>query len=81
MSKLPRPNVITSDWINRNHKRLVTNIKEIGNKLSDIENSYNDFSEITDSDAELYTELYSDYELYKTQLEELKEMERNYYGA
>ena len=78
--KLPRPNVITGQWINRNKRRLVTNIKELNRQLSDIENSYNDFSEITESDAELYNELYSDYEKYNNQLTELKEIERTYCG-
>ena len=80
MSKLPRPNLITSDWINRNKRRLVTNIKELNRQLSDIENAYPWPPDCPKFERMRYDDLYSDYQLYNNQLTELKEIERNYYG-
>ena len=80
MSKLPRPNLITSDWINRNKRRLVTNIKELNRQLSDIENAYPWPPDCPKFERMRYNDLYSEYEKYNNQLTELKEIERNYYG-
>jgi len=80
MSKLPRPNLITSDWINRNKRRLVTNIKELNRQLSDIENAWEWPEDCPKFERMRYDDLYSDYQLYNNQLTELKEIERNYYG-
>lgn len=79
--KLPRPEHMTQDWIDRNKKRLVTNIKEINNKLSDIENAYPWPPDCPKFERMRYDDLYSDYVMYNNQLEELKEIERNYYGT
>ena len=78
--KLPRLNLITSDWINRNKRRLVTNIKELNRQLSDIENAYPWPPDCPKFERMRYDDLYSDYQLYNNQLTELKEIERNYYG-
>ena len=80
MSKLPRPNLITSDWINRNKRRLVTNIKELNRQLSDIENAYPWPPDCPTFERMRYNDLYSDYEKYNNQLTELKEIERTYCG-
>ena len=78
--RLPRPERITQDWIDRNRKRLTTNIKEINNKLSDIENAYEWPEDCPKFERMRYDDLYSDYVMYNNQLTELKEIERNYYG-
>jgi len=80
MSKLPRPNLITSDWINRNKRRLVTNIKELNRQLSDIENAYPWPPDCPKFERMRYNDLYSEYEKYNNQLTELKEIERTYCG-
>ena len=78
--KLPRPNLINAQWINRNKRRLVTNIKELNRQLSDIENAYPWPPDCPKFERMRYDDLYSDYQLYNNQLTELKEIERNYYG-
>ena len=78
--KLPRPNVITAQWIDRNKKRLQKNIAEINRQLGDIENAYEWPEDCPKFERMRYDDLYSDYEKYNNQLNELKEIERNYYG-
>ena len=78
--KLPRPNLINAQWIDRNKRRLVTNIQELNRQLSDIENAYPWPPDCPKFERMRYNDLYSEYEKYNNQLTELKEIERNYYG-
>ena len=78
--KLPRPNLINAQWIDRNKRRLVTNIQELNRQLSDIENAYPWPPDCPKFERMRYDDLYSEYEKYNNQLEELKEIERNYCG-
>ena len=74
--KLPRPNLINAQWIDRNRKRLTTNIQELNRQLSDIENAYPWPPDCPKFERMRYDDLYSEYEKYNNQLEELKEIER-----
>ena len=74
--KLPRPNLITNEWINRNKRRLTVNIQELNRQLSDIENAYPWPPDCPKFERMRYDDLYSEYEKYNNQLEELKEIER-----
>ena len=78
--KLPRPNLINAQWINRNKRRLTINIQELNRQLSDIENAYPWPPDCPKFERMRYDDLYSEYEKYNNQLEELKEIERNYCG-
>jgi len=80
MSKLPRPNVISRVWIDRNKRRLTVNIQELNRQLSDIENAYPWVPDCPKFERMRYDDLYSDYVMYNNQLEELKEIERCYRG-
>ena len=78
--KLPRPNLINAQWIDRNKRRLVTNIKEINRQLTDIENAWEWPEDCPKFVRMRYDDLYLDYEKYNNQLEELKQIERCYRG-
>lgn len=78
--KLPRPELITQGWIDRNKRRLTVNIQELNRQLADIENAYPWPPDCPKFERMRYDELYSEYEKYNNQLTELKEIERNYYG-
>jgi len=78
--KLPRPNLINAQWIDRNKRRLVTNIQELNRQLSDIENAYPWPPDCPKFERMRYNDLYSEYEKYNNQLTELKEIERTYCG-
>jgi len=80
MSKLPRPSVITNQWIDRNKRRLTVNIQELNRQLSDIENAYEWPEDCPKFERMRYDDLYSDYVMYNNQLNELTEIERNYRG-